>query len=154
LAEFQSSRAEAFGAIGHETTKLMDSIASIRLLELAGETTNLFQTAVQIPPEQHLRVQAAFQKHVDNAVSKTANLPTEASPRDVAAARIGLPAKGLPYFAMVQSRNLGWAKYRKNASTSPNTTQRPAGSDGIKVGGCRDKTASSSGADSQWTGLG
>jgi len=110
LAEFQSSRAEAFGAIGHETTKLMDSIASIRLLELAGETTNLFQTAVQIPPEQHLRVQAAFQKHVDNAVSKTANLPTEASPRDVAAAYLlayRLACKGVTVFRYGSKSELG-----------------------------------------------
>jgi ribonucleoside-diphosphate reductase alpha chain len=45
----------------------------------------LFQTALEIAPSDHLRIQAAFQRHVDNAVSKTVNLPESASPDDVAA---------------------------------------------------------------------
>jgi ribonucleoside-diphosphate reductase alpha chain len=39
---------------------------------------DLFATALEIEPAQHLRVQAAFQRHVDNAVSKTINLPEDA----------------------------------------------------------------------------
>jgi ribonucleoside-diphosphate reductase alpha chain len=46
----------------------------------------LFQTAWEIPPEQHLQIQAAFQRHVDNSVSKTINLPKSATPEDVAQA--------------------------------------------------------------------
>jgi ribonucleoside-diphosphate reductase alpha chain len=44
----------------------------------------LFVTALEIPPERHLQVQAAFQRCVDNSVSKTINLPHEATPQDVA----------------------------------------------------------------------
>lgn len=45
----------------------------------------LFQTASEIPAQFHVRVQAAFQRHVDNAVSKTVILPEEAAPEEVKA---------------------------------------------------------------------
>jgi ribonucleoside-diphosphate reductase alpha chain len=58
-----------------------------RLRDVPGvpdEMRRRFVTATEVPPRQHLRVQQAFQRHVDNAVSKTVNLPDEATAADVA----------------------------------------------------------------------
>ncbi len=48
------------------------------------ETKRLFVTAHEISPEWHVKMQAAFQKSTDNAVSKTVNFPQEATRGDIA----------------------------------------------------------------------
>ncbi len=48
---------------------------------------------MEIPPEHHIRMQAAVQEHVDNAVSKTVNLPEDDGVDDIC--RIFLLARSL-----------------------------------------------------------
>jgi ribonucleoside-diphosphate reductase alpha chain len=72
---------------GFYSAKLLEEIArtgSVQKIEgVPDDIKRLFVTALDIKPEWHIKMQAAFQKHTDNAVSKTVNLPTEATAEDV-----------------------------------------------------------------------
>ncbi len=72
---------------GFYSEALMEAIAGAGTIahmdEVPDKVKQVFVTAHDISPEWHLRMQAAFQKHTDNAVSKTVNLARDATVADV-----------------------------------------------------------------------
>lgn len=64
-------------------TKIAEKGSVQGMNEVPEDVQELFVTAYDISPEWQVKMQAAFQKYVDNAVSKTVNLPQEATKEDV-----------------------------------------------------------------------
>jgi ribonucleoside-diphosphate reductase alpha chain len=79
--------AEVAKARGFYSEELMEKISQHKTLadvaEIPEEVCRVFKTAYDIAPEEHIRMQAAFQKHTDNAVSKTVNFRHEATREDI-----------------------------------------------------------------------
>ena len=75
---------------GFMSDELMRTVAQTGgvqgLSTVPGEVQSLFRTAYDIAPEWHVRMQAAFQRHTENAVSKTINFPRGADFEAVRAA--------------------------------------------------------------------
>jgi ribonucleoside-diphosphate reductase alpha chain len=83
-ARFEALAARA-GAWSPELRAKVLASGRVRdLLDIPPALRLLFPTAHEIPAEQHIRIQAAFQAHVDNAVSKTINCPAETTVANVA----------------------------------------------------------------------
>ena len=66
---------------------------SVQDLPIPDHEKELLRTAPEIDPEFHVRIQSSVQKYVDNAVSKTVNLPERAGTGDIS--RIFLLAREL-----------------------------------------------------------
>ncbi|OGE89933.1 MAG: ribonucleoside-diphosphate reductase, adenosylcobalamin-dependent [Candidatus Doudnabacteria bacterium RIFCSPHIGHO2_01_FULL_50_11] len=71
---------------GLYSDKLMDQIVaegSVKNIALPQDLKDTFVVSMDIAAEAHIKMQAAFQRHVDNAISKTINFPFEATEEDV-----------------------------------------------------------------------
>jgi len=94
---------------GFYSPELMKDLAEgKRLRDMANvpeELKKLFVTAHDISPEWHVKMQAAFQKFTDSAVSKTVNFPYEATPEDIAKVYMLAYQEGLKGITIYRDRS-------------------------------------------------
>ncbi len=110
--------------------KIADNNGSVQGIdEVPQEVQRIFVTALDIPPEWHVRMQAAFQKYVDNATSKTINLREDASVEDVRKAYVlayQLKCKGITVYRYgSRPEQVISAKEEKPAVVTPRPRPRP-----------------------------
>ena len=88
LMEVNPHFEEALREIDCYSQPLLEGVAELgsiqSLDQLPEDLRRVFVTAMDIAPEWHLRMQAAFQRHTDNAVSKTVNFCNSATREEVA----------------------------------------------------------------------
>ncbi len=92
LVEFHPLFRDTGERMGFLTDDVRESVAASQsiadIAAIPEEVRRVFRTAHDIEADWHIRIQAAFQRHTDNAVSKTINFPSGASVEDVANAYV------------------------------------------------------------------
>ncbi len=135
---------------GIYSRKLMNQIAKKgslqKIKEIPDDIKKLFLTALEISPEWHVKMQAAFQRFTDNAVSKTVNLPLNASSEDVKKILLlahSLKCKGITVYRygskQRQVLNIGHILRKRDGETELEYVS----ADSEYSGGCPDPSACS-----------
>lgn len=134
---------------GLYSEKLMRKIAKegsiAHMKELPEDIRRVFVSAQDISPDAHIRMQAAFQRHTDNAVSKTVNFPNSATHedvRDVFVKAFELDCKGVTIYRdgsrTGQVLNIGKVNKGENGPESLTPRPRPEVTTGftekVKIG--------------------
>lgn len=94
---------------GFYSSELMRELAEGKKLrdfpDISEEVKRNFVAANDVTPEWHVRIQAAFQRYTDSAVSKTVNFPYEATPEDVRKVYMLAYQKGLKGITIYRDRS-------------------------------------------------
>lgn len=139
MAEMNPAFLKKFSDSHIPPSKVIANNGSIRGLGFDKETESVFVTAHEIAPEWHVKMQAAFQKHTDNAVSKTVNFPNTATKEDVAKVyqmAYDLGCKGITIYRDGSKENqvLSTSSTPKPQVVTPGPRKRP-----LRVQGFTDK---------------
>lgn len=130
----QLAEANHYWGLGEKQlwARVSDNHKAVRgIKEIPAHVQRLFPTAHDVSVEVHVRMQAAFQKHVDNGVSKTINLPNSATVEDVRdayALAYALGCKGITIY-----RDGSKAQQVLNLAAAPSKSKRrePSASFGV-----------------------
>jgi ribonucleoside-diphosphate reductase alpha chain len=71
------------GLYSEDLMKGIAAVGGLHGMDVSEDLKRVYVTAHDVSPEWHIRMQAAFQDHIDNAVSKTVNFSNSARPEDV-----------------------------------------------------------------------
>jgi ribonucleoside-diphosphate reductase alpha chain len=103
--------------------ELMKTGSVQNLPSLPKDLRDTFVVSMDISAQDHIQMQAAFQKHVDNSISKTINFPNSATREEVAAGYVlawRLKCKGMTFYRdgsrEVQVLNIGSAENIKSTT--------------------------------------
>lgn len=120
---------------GFYSQELMKQIAkdgTISHIEgLSDEVKHIFATAHDVTPEWHVRMQAAFQLHTDNAVSKTINFEEHATREDIEKAYILAFENDLKGITVYRNNSRTFQPMNLDAKKAPELEIKPIEKDGI-----------------------
>ena len=118
---------------GFYSPELMEQLAergTLETIDVPQWVKEVFRTSHDISPEWHVRMQAAFQKHTDNSVSKTINFPKDATVDEVRRAYMlayDLGCKGITVYrdGSKDGQVLSFAGNKEHEEPEPSQTLTP-----------------------------